>query len=44
MYDLCGDSYSTQATCDGASAQWSVQQASCNPPPPVDAGPAPADV
>jgi len=43
MYDLCGTSYSTQATCDGPTAQWSVQQASCNPPAPVDAGLPPSD-
>ncbi|MDO9019174.1 MAG: hypothetical protein Q8S73_34745 [Deltaproteobacteria bacterium] len=44
QYDLCGTSYSTLATCEGPTAQWSVQRASCNPPPPMlDAGFPPTD-
>lgn len=42
-YDRCGSYFATQASCDGPTAQWSVQRASCNPPAPVDAGAPPSD-
>ncbi len=43
-YDRCGSYFATLATCEGPTAQWSVQQSSCNPPAPVDAGSAPTDI